>query len=274
MQTTTKAQQFKVKGNEAFQSKNYLEAIQFYSQAIAEDNTESVFFSNRSNCYYQLKRYQDACKDATEALELDEKNIKAHMIAGQSICMLAKERQESSKIDTGIQRILKARTLCAGQKKSEYEKEIDEKINKAKKLKWFIQQEEEKIKNQEIVQQLQDLVKNDVKLTQQEKQITLAQIDKYITNEKPKLEIPEYLQCHISKKLLIDPYTTEVGYSYEKALLFSKLHLNQDPYTNKPINPQIVYPNINLKQAASEFLAQNPWAYDFNPDQNYKDIEI
>lgn len=48
------------------------------------------------------------------------------------------------------------------------------------------------------------------------------QIEKYIVNEKPKLEIPEYLQCHITKKLLIDPYTTEVGYSYEKSELFKK----------------------------------------------------
>ncbi|CAD8084977.1 unnamed protein product [Paramecium sonneborni] len=270
----TKAQQLKIKGNEAFQNQNYLSAIEFYSQAIDEDHTESVFFSNRAMCYYNLKRYQEACNDATEALELDEKNIKAHMIAGQSICMLAKERQESSKIDTGIQRILKARTLCAGQKKIEYEKDIDDKINKAKKLKWFIQYEEEKIKNQEIVQQLQELVKNDVKLTQQEKQITLAQINKYITNEKPKLEIPEFLQCHITNKLLIDPYTTETGYSYEKSVLFKINPLTQDPFTKKPINPQIIYPNINLKQAASEFLSNNPWAYDYNPNQSFKDIEI
>lgn len=56
------------------------------------------------------------------------------------------------------------------------------------------------------------------------------QIDKYILNEKPQLKVPEYLRCQISGKLLIDPYTTETGYSYEKNILF-QTPLNQDPKT-------------------------------------------
>lgn len=44
------------------------------------------------------------------ALELDDKNIKAHLLAGQNLCMIAKEKNSSEKIDTGIQRILKGKT--------------------------------------------------------------------------------------------------------------------------------------------------------------------
>lgn len=43
------------------------------------------------------------------ALELDDKNIKAHLLAGQNLCMIAKEKNSSEKIDTGIQRILKGK---------------------------------------------------------------------------------------------------------------------------------------------------------------------
>ncbi|CAD8079159.1 unnamed protein product [Paramecium sonneborni] len=270
----TKAQQLKQKGNEAFKLENYNDAIKLYSEAIMEDNTESVYYSNRALCFYIQEKYQESYDDATEAVQLNEKNIKAHMLVGQSICMLAKYKLDSSKIDIAIVRILKARTLCAGQKKQEYEKEIDEKINKAKKMKWFIQQEEVRIKNLEIVQQLQEEIKKDDRLNENEKQITLKKIDKYIINEKPDLEIPDYLKCHLTQKLLIDPWTTEAGYSYEKNELFKIDPLTFDPFTKTPINAKNIYSNINLKKAANEFLLINPWAFDYNANQSYKDIAI
>ena len=45
------AEELKAKGNAAFSSKNYDEAIDFFTQGIAIDPNNHVLFSNRSACY-------------------------------------------------------------------------------------------------------------------------------------------------------------------------------------------------------------------------------
>ena len=50
------------------------------------NGSESIFFSNRAKCYQLLNKYELALKDAEEACELDDMNLKAHHHCG---CILA-----------------------------------------------------------------------------------------------------------------------------------------------------------------------------------------
>eukprot|EP00878_Enallax_costatus_P022068 GHUV01023400.1.p1 GENE.GHUV01023400.1~~GHUV01023400.1.p1 ORF type:complete len:318 (+),score=111.77 GHUV01023400.1:746-1699(+) len=64
------AAELKAKGNAAFSSGNYEEAVTFFSQAIEADPTNHVLYSNRSAAEASLKRYTKALKDARKCVEL------------------------------------------------------------------------------------------------------------------------------------------------------------------------------------------------------------
>lgn len=61
-----------------------------------------------------------------------------------------------------------------------------------------------------------------------------------------------------------DPVCNEYGNSYSKKAYREELGKNgkKDPLSNKTIQTNIMYPNINLKKAIEHFLERNPWAYD------------
>ncbi|KAJ4719335.1 RNA polymerase II-associated 3 [Melia azedarach] len=64
-------------GNEYFKQKKFKEAIDCYSRSIALSPT-AVAYANRAMAYLKLKRFQEAEDDCTEALNLDDRYIKAY----------------------------------------------------------------------------------------------------------------------------------------------------------------------------------------------------
>lgn len=65
------AQSFKEAGNKALQEKRFDDAIEAYSQAIAVDPSDHVFFSNRSAAYLSKGDAQNALQDANKCIELN-----------------------------------------------------------------------------------------------------------------------------------------------------------------------------------------------------------
>ncbi|XP_071736958.1 uncharacterized protein [Rutidosis leptorrhynchoides] len=64
-------------GNEFFKKKKYKEAVDCYSRSLALSPT-AVAYANRAMAYLKLKRFQEAEDDCTEALNLDDRYIKAY----------------------------------------------------------------------------------------------------------------------------------------------------------------------------------------------------
>ncbi|KAL1535039.1 RNA polymerase II-associated protein 3-like isoform X2 [Salvia divinorum] len=64
-------------GNEFFKQKKFNEAIDCYSSSIALSPT-AVAYANRAMAYIKVKRFLDAENDCTEALNLDDRYIKAY----------------------------------------------------------------------------------------------------------------------------------------------------------------------------------------------------
>ncbi|XP_059652289.1 uncharacterized protein LOC132299589 isoform X2 [Cornus florida] len=64
-------------GNEYFKQKKFKEAIDCYSRSIALSPT-AVAYANRAMAYLKIKRFQEAEDDCTEALNLDDRYIKAY----------------------------------------------------------------------------------------------------------------------------------------------------------------------------------------------------
>jgi stress-induced-phosphoprotein 1 len=85
----TGAARSKAEGNDFFKKGNYDEAIVWYTKALeqipgdistlSEDdkNTKISCFTNRSLCYMQHQNYRAVINDCSQALELDEGNVKA-----------------------------------------------------------------------------------------------------------------------------------------------------------------------------------------------------
>jgi DnaJ family protein C protein 7 len=82
------AEEYKDAGNKAFSSRDWKTAIEYYSKAINLDANVPSYYSNRSACYLQLKKYKEALKDALKCTELDPKFVKGYFRAGTAMTCL------------------------------------------------------------------------------------------------------------------------------------------------------------------------------------------
>ncbi|KAL5231610.1 hypothetical protein ABZP36_030386 [Zizania latifolia] len=67
----------KEQGNEYFKQKKFAQAIESYSRSIGLSPT-AVAFANRAMAYVKLRRFEEAENDCTEALNLDDRYVKAY----------------------------------------------------------------------------------------------------------------------------------------------------------------------------------------------------
>lgn len=69
---------------------------------------------------------------------------------------------------------------------------------------------------------------------------------------------------NISFGFMHDPVITKSGQSYERSSIVQHLRASQtDPLTREPLRKEDLVPNLGLKQACDEFLAENGWAVDW-----------
>nr|GFA03661.1 hypothetical protein [Tanacetum cinerariifolium] len=68
--THTMADEAKAKGNAAFSSGNYTEAVQHFTDAINLARDNHVLYSNRSAAYASLNQFQEALNDAVKTVDL------------------------------------------------------------------------------------------------------------------------------------------------------------------------------------------------------------
>ncbi|XP_045454387.1 protein unc-45 homolog B [Melitaea cinxia] len=94
----SEAENFKNKGNEAFKSENFEEAISLYSKAInsAEKDARELatYLKNRAAAYLKIKEYNKAVKDCDEALKIVPEDPKALFRRSQALEKL--ERYEEA----------------------------------------------------------------------------------------------------------------------------------------------------------------------------------
>ena len=69
---------------------NELLALKQYSKAIQKAPTCDVLFTNRALCKIKLKKFDDACIDAREAISLSSISVKGHYLLGQALMHLCR----------------------------------------------------------------------------------------------------------------------------------------------------------------------------------------
>jgi tetratricopeptide (TPR) repeat protein len=93
MTATVTAEQHRQKGNICFERKQYEEALCHYTEAIKLDPNNHIYYSNRSSCYYYLKKYEYALEDAYKSIQLCPSWSKGHFKAAVALFELSQFRR-------------------------------------------------------------------------------------------------------------------------------------------------------------------------------------
>ena len=76
--------EFKEKGNAALKNKDYVQALAFYSEAVNAEPSNHLHYSNRSLCYFNLNKFQEAIDDASICIKLNPNWGKGYQRKGQA----------------------------------------------------------------------------------------------------------------------------------------------------------------------------------------------
>ena len=76
--SSVEAEAKKKEGNEAFSAKKFDEALKLYTEAIALDSNNAVYYSNRSACHASKGSWKESLDDAKECITRDPKFMKGY----------------------------------------------------------------------------------------------------------------------------------------------------------------------------------------------------
>jgi len=253
----------KEEGNKLFSHRKYEQALKQYSRAIQKAPTCDVLFTNRALCKIKLKKFDDACIDAREAISLSSISVKGHYLLGQALMHL-------SRYDDALKSLQTAQKLAIDQRRN-FGEEIAQSIRTTKKKRW--DDLESKRKQQEI--ELEDYLINLVKSKEGEsEQINEQQSSRIrqikelfaqVDERRQQREVPDYLCDKISFELLTEPVITPSGITYNKKDI--EEHLQKvghfDPVTSSKLTSDMLIPNLVMKEVVETFVEENEWAVDY-----------
>ncbi|KAJ7785858.1 putative stress-induced protein STI1 [Mycena metata] len=96
------AEKFKQSGNTLMSSKQYDKAIEAYTQAIAADPTNPIYYSNRAAAYSSKGDHLSAVGDAEHAIMVDPTFVKAYHRLGHAQYSLADFRAAADAFERGL----------------------------------------------------------------------------------------------------------------------------------------------------------------------------
>lgn len=86
----------KLKGNEAYQAGDYVEALKYYTRSISVINY-SASYNNRALTYMKLEKFDKAIEDLENVLEMEPQNVKA--LIRRASCFKEKKQLTLAKKD-------------------------------------------------------------------------------------------------------------------------------------------------------------------------------
>lgn len=96
---------------------------------------DSIFYSNKARCHFNIKQYYEAIQDAKSAINLDRENIKAHIIYIQAEANLSKLVSFDDRFNLASWHCKTAIRIANSQGNKEYSKVLNEIRKKLKVLK-------------------------------------------------------------------------------------------------------------------------------------------
>ncbi|KAJ0404143.1 hypothetical protein P43SY_008701 [Pythium insidiosum] len=91
----------KNEGNEAFKRRDWAQAVAKYSEAIAIDATNHVYFSNRSAAFNGMHKFEEAANDAAQCIKLNPDFVKGYHRHGMALMALKKYEEALATLRAG-----------------------------------------------------------------------------------------------------------------------------------------------------------------------------
>jgi STIP1 family protein 1 len=251
-----RAEQLKLLGNQEFKAKNYQKALQYYQESLKLTPTNPVLYTNQAIVKIAIHEYHSAKQDCESALKLDNKLYKAHFYFGISEFHLKNYPQseksfvKSISLTSDASLVLKIRQCLMVCRKKKFYSELELKKQVNRELYNYI------LKMDQHYQPMNDKDRED-------KYLKKFQLESYFQLEEHDLTVPEAFQCPITMEIMMDPWVTSSGISYEKQAILEHLKQNGefDPMTRKTCRIYDLQQNVNLKNYIESFLEKNPWAF-------------
>ncbi|OQR93695.1 hypothetical protein THRCLA_08369 [Thraustotheca clavata] len=92
----------KLRGNRFFSDGEYEKAAEAFTQAIALDPSNAIYYSNRSGAYLKLNRGSDAVKDAKKCIELRPEWPKGYSRLGTALYYMKKYVEAKNAYEQGL----------------------------------------------------------------------------------------------------------------------------------------------------------------------------
>ncbi|CAH3190861.1 unnamed protein product [Porites evermanni] len=125
----------KEKGNEAFQSGNYMEALAYYCRSIEMNPRATAVYNNRALAEIKLEKFQEAVDDCNRVLSAEPNNVKAYLrrsIAQRSQGLCEEATADLYKVLAIEPNNKRAKELLGEMKKNESEVERPSKSGESK----------------------------------------------------------------------------------------------------------------------------------------------
>lgn len=100
------ATNFKNQGNDCFKTKQYKDAVEFYTKGLDMDcgvnEINVALYINRAACNLELKNYRRCIEDCKKALIIDENNVRACYRAGKAFFLVERYDEASQILQYGL----------------------------------------------------------------------------------------------------------------------------------------------------------------------------
>ncbi|KAJ6257126.1 hypothetical protein Dda_8011 [Drechslerella dactyloides] len=238
------ADNFRERGNECYQSKNWKDAVEFYTKALAMkctvDKINEACYANRAACNLELQNYRRATSDCADALRINPRNVKAWYRSARACLALDKVQEASDCVQRGL--------------------DIDPGNTALKNLASQIAHREETLTALGLARQERDRISN-AKTVALQKALEIRGI-------KPRVDpsgapnLPE--DATVSLQDSLDPSST----LHYPVLILYPLHFESDFIKSLPEDAKL-HP-----QLAEIISVSNPPPWDTNREYKYPDIEV
>ena len=109
---SNQAEIYKAQGNAALQARQFEDAVDLYSKAIALDPSNHIFFSNRAAAFASLERWREALDDSYEVVTLKPDWVKGWVRRGGAFTGLG-QHEEARKAYVKAANIEPAMSRCS-----------------------------------------------------------------------------------------------------------------------------------------------------------------
>lgn len=266
--------------------------------SILADNQNPAIYTNRALARLKLQLWDSTIADCQTCLQLNSDSMKANYYLAQAQAELGNYddalptalRAHALCVKTNDKSLGQVTTLVLRCKKERWE-------HMERRRKRENQALENELLDMLSVAQEEMLEKEDndgdrqqIRQEFEEKTAMLQKtFDRARDNEHKKRVVPDWMIDEISFNIFVDPVVvsyaekgprlarqsqpahadpmlsqTKTGKSYERSSILEHLRRSPtDPLTREPLLPHDLRPNLGLKQACEEFLAENGWAADW-----------